>query len=306
MNEIIRALQEISGLETDLLIKMAKSIGVILILWALNKIILKLVFRQVEDVFYRYRWRKYQNSIVFLVGIIIVSQIWIKEFQSVATFLGLLTAGIAIALREPVVDLAGWLFIIWRRPFEVGDRIEISKNSGDVIDIRIFQFTIIETGNWVEADQSTGRLIHIPNSKVFRESLANYSTGFNYIWHEIGILITFESNWEKAKALLEDVLLRNSEKITPAVEKRIKDASKKYMIYYKNLTPIVYTSVKDSGVKFTMRFLCDPRQRRSYEEKIWEETLRVFAKENDIDFAYPTQRFYQYPGSDDGGDRTKG
>jgi hypothetical protein len=64
------------------------------------------------------------------------------------------------------------------------------------------------------------------------------------------------------------------------------------MIFYKNLTPIVYTAVKDSGVMLTMRFLCDPRQRRSYEQIIWELVLKEFGKCDDIDFAYPTQRFY--------------
>lgn len=64
------------------------------------------------------------------------------------------------------------------------------------------------------------------------------------------------------------------------------------MIFYKNLTPIVYTSVKDSGVMLTMRFLCDPRQRRGYEQTIWKEVLKEFSKNEDIDFAYPTQRFY--------------
>ena len=75
-------------------------------------------------------------------------------------------------------------------------------------------------------------------------------------------------------------------------QKKIKDASKKYMIFYRNLTPIVYTSVKDFGVNLTMRFLCDPRQRRGYEQTIWEAILSEFGKCDDIDFAYPTQRFY--------------
>ena len=122
--------------------------------------------------------------------------------------------------------------------------------------------------------------------------LANYSIGFNYIWHEIAVLITFESNWEKAKKILVNIVNEKSEHISQSAAKKIKDASKKYMIFYKNLTPIVYTAVKDSGVNLTMRFLCDPRQRRGYEQSIWEEVLLQFGKCDDIDFAYPTQRFY--------------
>jgi hypothetical protein len=64
------------------------------------------------------------------------------------------------------------------------------------------------------------------------------------------------------------------------------------MIFYNRLSPTVYTSVKDSGVLLTLRYLCNPRQRRSTEQIIWETILEEFSKYKNIDFAYPTQRFY--------------
>ena len=284
--------EQITGLSPDLTGKLLKSILLIFGFIIVNKIINRIVLSKTEDVYYRYRWRKTLDYITFFIGLLIISPIWIDEFRSLLTFFGLLSAGIAIALKDPVTDLAGWFFIIWRKPFDVGDRIQIGDHAGDVIDIRIFQFTIIEIGNWVDADQSTGRILHIPNSKLFLQVLANYSIGFNYIWHEIGVMVTFESNWQKSKEILVKIVNDKSEHISKSAEKKIKDASKKYMIFYKNLTPIVYTSVKDSGVMLTMRFLCDPRQRRGYEQTIWEEVLKEFSKNEDIDFAYPTQRFY--------------
>ena len=284
--------EDATGLSPDMTSKLLKSILVILGFIIINRLVTRIIFKRTEDVYARYRWRKTQDYITFFIGLFIISSIWIQEFKSLVTFFGLLSAGIAIALKDPVTDLAGWLFILWRKPFDVGDRIQIGDHAGDVIDIRIFQFTIIEIGNWVDADQSTGRILHIPNSKIFLEVLANYSIGFNYIWHEIGVLITFESNWKKAKNILIKIVNEKSEHISKNAARKIKDASKKYMIFYKNLTPIVYTTVKDSGVMLTMRFLCDPRQRRGYEESIWEEILNEFGKSDEIDFAYPTQRFY--------------
>jgi len=292
LENIYNWLESISGLSPGMTSKLLKSIIIIIGFIVVNKIISRIVFKRTEDVYSRYRWRKTQDYITFIIGLLIISSIWIEEFKSLLTFFGLLSAGIAIALKDPVSDLAGWLFILWRKPFDVGDRIGIGDHAGDVIDIRIFQFTIIEIGNWVDADQSTGRILHIPNSKIFLEVLANYSIGFNYIWHEIGVMVTFESNWKNAKSILTGIVNEKSEHISKSAAKKIKDASKKYMIFYKNLTPIVYTSVKDSGVMLTMRFLCDPRQRRSYEQSIWEAILIEFAKCEDIDFAYPTQRFY--------------
>jgi small-conductance mechanosensitive channel len=204
----------------------------------------------------------------------------------------LITAGLAIALRDPLVNLAGWVFIIWRKPFVVGDRIQIGNNSGDVIDVRIFQFTLMEIGNWVDAEQSTGRIMHIPNGKIFNEVQANYTTGFNYIWNEIPVLVTFESDWKKAKGILTSIINKDAEHLSGTAEEKIKEASRKFMIFYTKLTPIVYISVKDSGVMLTIRYFCDPRRRRESEEKIWEDILIEFSKCDNIDFAYPTQRFY--------------
>jgi small-conductance mechanosensitive channel len=92
----------------------------------------------------------------------------------------------------------------------------------------------------VDADQSTGRIIHIPNSKVFTESQANYSAGFEFIWNEIVVLITFESDWQKARSLLTDIVTKHAESLSLSAEKKIREASKRDMIFYQYLTPIVY------------------------------------------------------------------
>jgi small-conductance mechanosensitive channel len=162
-----------------------------------------------------------------------------------------------------------------------------------VIDIRLFQFSLLEIGNWVDADQSTGRIVHLPNGKVFVEAQANYSAGFKFIWNEMKVLVTFESNWKKTKNLLQEIIDTYAEPTSASAEQKIREASKKYMIFYQYLTPIVYTKVMDSGVLLTMRYICDPRKRRSSENDLWEQILDVVDQHADIEFAYPTTRFYR-------------
>ena len=77
-----------------------------------------------------------------------------------------------------------------------------------------------------------------------------------------------------------------------SVSKEFEAATRKFLLKYNKLTPIVYTNVLDSGVLLTIRYLCKPRQRRGTTESIWEAILRVFARHSDIDLAYPTTRFY--------------
>jgi small-conductance mechanosensitive channel len=230
-----------------------------------------------------------------IIGIFLVVRVWFAGIQSLATFLGLITAGLAIALKDLVTSLAGWIFILWRRPFIVGDRIQVGEHRGDVIDVRVFKFSLMEIGNWVDAEQSTGRIIHIPNSLVLTNVLANYSQGFRFIWQEIPVLITFESNWQKAKEILLEIANKYALHLSSEAEKRVKEASKKYMVFYTTLTPTVYTTVKDSGVMLTIRYMIEPRKRRGSEQEIWEAILTEFGKNSDIDFAYPTTRFYNNP-----------
>jgi len=292
MQDYLEWLRQIALEGSETRTRFLASVAVVVILALVRWALLRIVYRRVEDTKAVYQWRKTLTYVTYLLALLALGRIWIRGFESVSTFLGLLSAGLAIALRDPIVNVAGWLFIIWRKPFDVGDRIEIGNHRGDVIDIRIFQFTLMEIGNWVSADQATGRVIHIPNGRVFQEAQANYSTGFEYIWNEIPILITFESNWRKAKDILSEIALRDAEPLSKAAEEAIRLAARKFMIFFTSLSPAVYTRIADSGVLLTLRYLCAPRERRSSEERIAEEILRRFGEEDDIDFAYPTYRLY--------------
>jgi small-conductance mechanosensitive channel len=282
------------GAYADLYYRIAVSLLIILLLIFLRRLFLYFAYRRIKDVRQHYLWRKSSAYTTFFLGILIIGSSWLEGIKALSTFLGLLSAGLAIAMREPLVNLAGWGFILWRRPFDVGDRIQIGDHRGDVIDTRIFQFSLLEIGNWVDADQSTGRIINIPNGKVFTEPLANYTLGFRFIWDEAPVLITFESDWEKAKGILKEVANRHAEVFTQSATRQVRQAASRFMISVGELSPTVYTTVKDSGVLLTVRYLVEPENRRAINEAVWEDVLRQFAEHSDIDLAYPTQRFFNY------------
>jgi small-conductance mechanosensitive channel len=292
MQTLLSWAQSALNLSPELQAKLMGSLLIILALWLLRLLVTQFVSRRTEDVRVHYRWRKATVYVAVVLGVLLVGALWLENIQSTAVFLGLVSAGLAIALKDPLTNLVGWIFILWRRRFVVGDRIQIGQHAGDVIDQRIFQFTLLEIGNWVAADQSTGRVIHNPNGKIFTEALANYTTGFEYIWNEIPVRVTFESQWEKAKDILQKIADRHAAHLSQEAADRIRVAARRFMIMYSKLTPIVYTRVEEDGVLLTIRYMCDPRKRRSSEHAIWEDVLRAFAEQPDIEFAYPTQRFY--------------
>lgn len=251
-----------------------------------------LVSHKVKDDKRRYHVRRTVTYIYTVIVLLVVGSIWVKGIASLGTFLGLAGAGLAVALHDTIANIAGFFFIEARKPFRVGDRIEIDGVKGDVIDLRLFEFSIVEVGNWVDADQSTGRIVHLPNSMVMHSPLSNYNIGFEYIWNEIPVLVTFESNWKKAKGILRQVAKEHAEALTAGAQAQIRRAAQKYLIVAGTLTPTVYTTVKDSGVMLTIRYIVDPRQRRGTEQEMWEEILDSFATEPDIDLAYNTTRIF--------------
>ncbi len=286
--------QFINGLHSPLALRSLFSGLVVLTTLLILRLLSKLLDRRIENLTKRYRARKTSTYILVAFAAIILLNIWLGGMTGFAAYLGIVSAGLAIALKDPLTNLAAWLFIIGRKPFVPGDRIQVGETAGDVIDQRPFAFTLLEIGNWVDADQSTGRIIHIPNGSVFTQTVANYTQGFNFIWNEVPVMITFESNWQEAKKQLEEIAERHSAIRNETAEKEVRRAARKFLIYFRHLTPIVWTSVADSGVVLTIRYLCDPRKRRSSETQIWEDILHAFAAVPGIDLAYPTRRFYDH------------
>lgn len=293
LNDLYALIQEYFGLTPETQNRLFSSAIIILVLWIGHIFANRFINRRfVEDPRTFYNARRISNAVFGVLGVFLVGRIWLEGIQSLATYLGLLSAGLAIALQDLLVNLSGWLFVTWRRPFDVGDRIEVDGTIGEVIDLRLFAFSLLEVGNRVVAEQSTGRVIHVPNGRVFKAQIANFNQGLPYIWNEIPIMITFESDWEKAKRLIETIIRKHAPDVREGVEAYNRAVNRRFVITYKNLTPTVYTQVVDSGVLLTMRYMIKPRQRRGTEQAIYEDILRAFAQHWDIDFAYPTQREY--------------
>lgn len=240
----------------------------------------------------RFRLLKFVGYFLKILLLLALFELWFSEDWSLASFVGLLSAGLAFILREPLLNLAGWIFIVTRQPFNLGDRIELGDWRGDVVDIGLNDFTLMEIGNWVEADQSTGRIVHVPNGLIFTQGLSNYHRGFPFLWHELPIVLTYESDWPKARTILQEIAEHQNELNREEREKVLAELQEqnKYLISFKHLTPIVYLSKSDDGICLTLRYLCDPRRRRSTENDLWVSIFERFQAEEGIRFAYTTRR----------------
>jgi small-conductance mechanosensitive channel len=282
--------EHVLGVRPVTLNKLLLSLLFIAVFVLFSRLLRRQLLSHIQETSLRYRASKVVKTSVGVLLFVSLTKIWLEGLH-LATYFGILSAGLAIAFKDPLVNMAGWVFIRGRRPFALGDRIQIGSHSGDVVDIRFFTFVMLEVGNWVHADQSTGRILHIPNGRIFSQPCANYTEGFAYIWNELPVTVTFESDHERARELLSEVVKEHAPP-TEEVAAQVHRLSDRYQVSYRYLTPIVYLEVVDIGVQLTLRYLCPARQRRSTTDRLWRQVLLTFADEPTIDFAYPTTRFY--------------
>lgn len=281
------------GLAPASVSKIFLTVLIVVLLWLIRWVWIAVVNRRTGDPQSRYRWRKASWYTVAVVGIILIGRVWLEGIQALVTYFGLVSAGIAIALRDPIVNWFGWIFIGWRRPFSIGDRVRIGGLTGDVIDIGMSTFTLLETAEEESGEQSTGRIVHVPNGKVFTEPVTNVTQGFSYVWNEIPITVTFESDWRVAKKILRAIALKEVEAVAVEAQRWIREASNKFLIRSASVSPVVYTRIVDDGVQLTVRYMCEARARRISQEVLSEAILDAFGEAPNIDFAYRTSRIFR-------------
>jgi len=254
---------------------------VVLIIFGLRFFFLRFVLPRVRSQQSRLLWRRNSTYLGVFLSLVIIFPIWLPSLRSLLTILGIFGAGVLIVLKEVILNLAGWFYIIVRKPFEVGNRIEINHNTGDVIDIRLLEFAIMEIASKAEGGQSTGRVIHMPNSLVFTQPLANASKEFAFTWNEINIPISPDSDWRRAVLVVEKVAQQTVESIAES-DHRLRKSEEEYAISFRKTTPRVYVEFKPGSIILSLRHLAEPRNRRHITDLLWRGILTSFEKEKKI------------------------
>ncbi len=256
--------------------------GIVMLLFMLLRfVVLRLALLRIHDASSRLIWKRISGYVTFFTILVFLIPIWFPAIREMAAFLGIFGAGIIICFKEVILNMAGWFYIVIRRPFDPGNRIIVRGHIGDVIDIRLLEFSILEVRSRDKGGQSTGRVIHIPNSTVFQEPLGNSSKAFSFYWNEIDVPLTPGSDWQRAETLLLKIAARVIEGVSEG-DSRIRYSRDEYAIRYHALTPSVYVEYRDRSVKLGLRYLCEPRQVRQVSDRIWREILRDFAAEPHI------------------------
>lgn len=265
---------EVNNTYIDLILT---TLAILLIANIIKRILTRLLLIK-KDNKTEYQQKKLINFLITTFTILLLIVIWMPYIKNILTFISFISAAMTIALREFIYNLFSGIYIRVRKPFSVEDRIEIDETRGDVININMLNFEILEVSEKDHYNgQSTGIIVTIPNSMIFTKPLKNFNKIFKYIWNEMTIKIPLEENVSEAKRVIYKIVNNNEivNKIPTKMQKQIDNLSPNYRIYYNKYEPIIYTKVDGDVIELTVRYLIHPKKVRYVESTIWEQILKA-------------------------------
>ncbi len=215
--------------------------------------------------------------------------LWARTLHNTGTFLGLVGGGVAIALKEPLLSIAGRIAILAGNAYSVGDRVQVEKITGDVIDVGFFYTRMMEIGNWIAGDQATGRIVQFSNSKIFGNTpVYNYTKEFSYIWDEIMLPITYASNIKAATEILTEAGSEYTQAFLQGAHQQLEHMRHYFLVPSMELKPQVYMTVNSNWVELTLRYVVEPKKRRAASNFIWHRAFQRLQGRDDITIASET------------------
>jgi small conductance mechanosensitive channel len=297
----VRAVEQATSTVRDLVLEGMALLPRILIAFAILAIAAVLV-RFVRFLLRRglRRWERADAAtamagvLIWLVAIGVALSVVAGDARALVGSVGLLGLALSWALQAPIESFAGWLLNSFKGYYRVGDRIGVGDVFGDVYRIDFLNTTVWEAGGPdkpVQGAQPTGSLITFPNSEVLRSNVVNYTRGFPYVWDEITVGVTNESDLAYAMSLITDVACRV---IGPSMAGPV--ATYRGLLEKENLgfdiadDPQVYVSVTESWTDITVRYLVGARERRKWSSRLLVEIsteLNRHEHSNRVRPAYP-------------------
>lgn len=210
----------------------------------------------------QYTFNKGFLIISVIAFFVLMLQIWVENTESLVISYGLIAAGIAIALQDVFRNFVGGIIITLTGVYKIGDRVEVDGSFGDIMDIGIMNTTMMEIRGWVDADQPTGRLVMLPNSVVITGRIFNYTKDHSFIWDEITVPLTYDSDWKAAIENFLKIIRAETGDTTAQAEKEVDRLGEKYYLPRKVTEPAVYVKLTDNWVQLGIRYVSESKNRR--------------------------------------------
>lgn len=266
------------------------------LLYALSRIAQRSINRFVTDATNRYRGRKFVSFLGYMAAIAVVASIYSSKLGGLTVAFGVAGAGVAFALQEVIASTAGWVAVSIGNYYSIGDRVQLGGIKGDVIDVGILRTTLMEVGDWVNADLYNGRIVRIANSFIFKEPVFNYSGDFPFLWDEITLPVRYGSDWEFTRGVLSKVVDEICKDYAAESAEAWHQAVNRYRLEEAKIDPMITLAPTDNWIQFTIRYIVDYRKRRFVRDRLFTRILEEVDKsQNRIRLASATFEITNLP-----------
>ena len=241
---------------------------------------------RVKNAVYQYNLKRVARLILSLAVAFFVLTIFFQNWYTAVVSFGLISLILGFALQTPITSFIGWVYILVREPYRVGDRIKIGTVTGDVIDVSYLDTTLWEFGgDYLSTEHPSGRIIKFPNSNVLDTPVYNYTWPlFPYIWNEIKFHIAYDADLEFISATMRRV-----------AEKEVGEAMMKQVEVFRQLLaqtpvnqlevqerPVVMFRVSEIGwIEAIVRYLVHPKEAGRVKSRLIQELLTQLNTEPD-------------------------
>lgn len=252
------------------------------VIFGLSELWRRGVYRYVREARRRYQFlllRKF--AFWFVIGLVVII-ILAPKLGSFVTFAGLLTAGIAVALQNVIVAVVGYFFLIGKFGIRVGDRVEASGITGEVIDIGLVRFHLMELG---AGNTPTGRVVAFSNSIVFQANAGLFKQipGASFAWHQVTLTVPREADF----GLIKKSLVGAVETVLRDYQKELEHAYGEMektgiLMSQRELRPLLELHLTTSGIEATIRYPVDFQHASDIDARVSRELIDALARESKL------------------------
>ncbi|WP_027395110.1 mechanosensitive ion channel family protein [Aquimarina latercula] len=259
--------------DNPIFVNIASVFVLFVIVYTIVKILQRGAFKVVKDNTSKYKFKKLINFLGYVIFIFGVMFIFNAKLSGIGTALGVAGAGIAFALQEVIVSVAGYIAVFSSNFYKVGDRVKLGGIKGDVIDIGLLRTTLMEIGDWVNGDLYNGKMVRVANSFVFKEPVYNYSGDFPFLWDEMTIPIKTDGDYTYAKEIFNQILMDEVGDFAASSQKSWDKMIGNYNIENARVQPMVTMSFDENWITFTLRYVVDFKSRRGTKSVLFDKIL---------------------------------
>lgn len=253
-----------------------------LVLYVIRKVLLNQLYEKLKGSNHWYETQKFARWINNIILFLIFLNIFGSNLTGLTTALGFAGAGVTYALREVIMSIAGWFAILFGDFFNAGDRVRLGGIKGDVVDISALRTTLMEVGEWVGGDQYTGRKVRVANSYIFSSPVYNYTSSFEFLWDEITIPLTFESDMQLAREILLDLADKHTDKYIDQAEQSWNQMRRDFKLEDASLENQVFLNLNENVPEISLRYVVDYQERRTVKDKLYSDIFKRFSETDEM------------------------